>query len=399
MSNENSTISPAALPNEVSQLKAEKFSRYFLVVVLIGIALTFYNMVKIFIIPVFLAAVFAGLFYPLYQFFLKLFRNRQGLSAFVCCLILLLVLLIPTYLIANLVSMEAIDFYQSGQEKIAEIINKGDRGILGKIKNYEWFRRLKLDEFDWQSEISGVAQNLAGLIATFINKASKETFQLITDLFFIFFAMYYFFRDGQKLIQRLKYLSPLADRYEEELISRFIAVSKATIKGTLVIGLIKGIMGALTFWIFGISSPILWGMVMVILSFLPMIGAWLVMYPAAIIQMILGNVWQGIAVFLIAALIIGNIDNFLTPKLVGREAGMHDLLIFFSTIGGISLFGVMGFIVGPIIAALFLTMLDVYSKEFKSQLDLAQQITMPPPPAEPLPTPPLPPPIVPPPAV
>ncbi|MCI0515274.1 AI-2E family transporter [candidate division KSB1 bacterium] len=399
MSNENSTISPAALPNEVSQLKAEKFSRYFLVVVLIGIALTFYNMVKIFIIPVFLAAVFAGLFYPLYQFFLKLFRNRQGLSAFVCCLILLLVLLIPTYLIANLVSMEAIDFYQSGQEKIAEIINKGDRGILGKIKNYEWFRRLKLDEFDWQSEISGVAQNLAGLMATFINKASKETFQLITDLFFIFFAMYYFFRDGQKLIQRLKYLSPLADRYEEELISRFIAVSKATIKGTLVIGLIKGIMGALTFWIFGISSPILWGMVMVILSFLPMIGAWLVMYPAAIIQMILGNVWQGIAVFLIAALIIGNIDNFLTPKLVGREAGMHDLLIFFSTIGGISLFGVMGFIVGPIIAALFLTMLDVYSKEFKSQLDLAQQITMPPPPAEPLPTPPLPPPIVPPPAV
>jgi predicted PurR-regulated permease PerM len=120
----------------------------------------------------------------------------------------------------------------------------------------------------------------------------------------------------------------------------------------------------------------LWGVVMAILSIIPMVGAWLVMYPAATIMIITGHVGEGIAIFLIAAIIIGNIDNVLTPRLVGREAGMHDLLIFFSTIGGISLFGVMGFILGPVIAALFLTILDIYGVEFKSQLDFAQNQLM-----------------------
>jgi predicted PurR-regulated permease PerM len=109
---------------------------------------------------------------------------------------------------------------------------------------------------------------------------------------------------------------------------------------------------------------------MVILSVIPMVGAWLVMYPAAAIMMLTGQVAPGIAVFLIAAIIIGNIDNVLMPRLVGREAGMHDLLIFLSTLGGIYVFGVMGFIVGPILAALFITVLDIYSIEFRSQLEL-----------------------------
>jgi predicted PurR-regulated permease PerM len=174
----------------------------------------------------------------------------------------------------------------------------------------------------------------------------------------------------------LKYLSPLPEEYENELIKRFFTVSRATLKGTLLIGLLKGALGALTFWIFGIRSPILWGTVMVILSVIPMVGAWLVMYPAAIILIIIGQVWQGIAIFLIAAIIIGNIDNVLGPKLVARDAGMHDLLIFFSTLGGISVFGMMGFIIGPIIAALFLTILDVYAIEFRLQLDSARNLAV-----------------------
>jgi predicted PurR-regulated permease PerM len=219
-------------------------------------------------------------------------------------------------------------------------------------------------------------QTATTVLATVINKASKGTFQVIADVFLTLFAMFYFFTDGDRLIRRLKYLSPLPEEYEDELIKRFFAVSRATLKGTLLIGLLKGALGALTFWIFDIRSPILWGVVMVILSVIPMVGAWLVMYPAAVILIIIGQVWQGIAVFLIAAIIIGNIDNVLGPKLVARGAGMHDLLIFFSTLGGISVFGMMGFIIGPIIAALFLTILDVYGIEFRSQLDSARNLAL-----------------------
>jgi len=359
------------------RLRVERVSRYLLLVVLIGIGVIFFNLVKIFIIPAFLAAVFAGLFYPFYQWLLKLFRGKQGVSAFVCCLILLLGLLIPIYIVANMVSSEAIWFYESAEQVVDEIIAQGDSGAMGRLKNYEFVKKLHLDQIDWQTELGGIAKQLASMLGTFINKASKGTFQLVTNLFLTFFAMFYFFRDGGRLINRMKYLSPLADKYEDELIQRFVTVSKATIKGTLLIGLLKGTLGALTFWSFGIHGAMLWGVVMVILSVIPMVGFGLVMYPAAIVMMLIGHVWQGITIFLIAAVIIAQVDNVLGPRIVAREAGMHDLLIFFSTLGGISLFGVMGFIIGPIIAALFVTVLDIYSIEFKTQLDLSHSMNAP----------------------
>jgi predicted PurR-regulated permease PerM len=181
--------------------------------------------------------------------------------------------------------------------------------------------------------------------------------------------MFYFFRDGEKIVERIKYLSPLDERYEDQILNRFLSVSRATIKGTLVLAIIKGTMGGITFWIFGVTSPILWGVIMVLLSIIPLVGAWLVMYPAGIILILTGDVWQGIAIILIAAIPIGNIDNILMPKLVGRDTGMHELLVFISTLGGLSVFGIMGFLIGPIIAAMFVTILDVYSVEFRQHLE------------------------------
>jgi predicted PurR-regulated permease PerM len=368
---------PPALSNRelnLRRLKAEKFSRYFLLLVLVGIGVVFFNMIKVFVVPVMLAAVFAGIFYPLYRRSLNLTHQKRGLSALICCLILFLALLIPIYIVANLVSREAIGFYQSVEQEIQEIIEKGDSGLLGELKASDWVQRLHLDKVNWQSSLQGAAQKAASLLAAFLNKASKGGFQLLANLFLTFFAMYYFFKDGEILIEKLKYFSPLAEEYEKKLIGRFLAVSKATINGTLLIGVIKGAMGGLTFWVFGIGSPILWGVVMVLLSFIPLVGAWLVMYPAAFFMMLSGQVWQGLVVLLIAAIIVGSVDNVLGPRLVARGAGMHDLLIFFSTLGGISMFGVMGFIIGPIIAALFIAILEVYGTEFRSQLELSKTI-------------------------
>ena len=140
----------------------------------------------------------------------------------------------------------------------------------------------------------------------------------------------------------------------------------------VLLGIIQGFLGGLTFWIFGVGSPILWGVVMALLSVIPLVGSWLVLYPAAIIQLIVGNIFSGIGIILIAAIIISNVDTVLRPRLVGRDTGMHDLMIFFSTLGGISLFGIMGFIIGPVIAVFFLTILDIYAVEFKTTLDMAQ---------------------------
>jgi predicted PurR-regulated permease PerM len=180
--------------------------------------------------------------------------------------------------------------------------------------------------------------------------------------------MFYFFRDGTILINRIKYLVPLPEEYEDALIARFVNVSRATIKGTLVIGLIQSTIGAITLWIFGVNTPALWWVVMIILSLIPIVGAWAVMHPAALIQVLLGNVWQGVGIFLVTVLIISTIDNVLRPRLVGQFSGIHDLIVFISAFGGITMFGPLGVLIGPIIAAFFVTTLEIYSMEFRTHL-------------------------------
>lgn len=346
--------------------------RYFLIALLVILFVVFISMIHFFILPIILAAVFSGLFYPLYGRIKKLLWNRSSAASLVTCLILILLLLIPAYVIADLVAREAIALYQAAEA--------GFRGIVGGADDdaFKWFedlfeaellKRLGLGNIDWQSSFEEIIKSSASILASVINKATRETFLFVTNIFITFFAMFFFFRDGEYIVQRLKYLSPLDEKYEDEIIRRFLSVSRATIKGTLVLAIIKGTMGGLTFWIFGVTSPVLWGVIMVILSIIPLVGAWLVMYPAGIIMILTGDVWQGVAVILIAAIPIGNIDNILLPKLVGRDTGMHELLVFISTLGGLSVFGIMGFVIGPIIAAMFMTILDVYSVEFRQHLE------------------------------
>ncbi|MEK7726960.1 MAG: AI-2E family transporter, partial [candidate division KSB1 bacterium] len=309
------------------QLKARRFGRYFFLVLFVASTAAFFYMVRSFLIPVLLAAVFTALFYPLYERLLKATKQRAGLSAFVCCIVLLLGLLAPVYVLADLLSQEAVAFYQSAGQKLREIVAQGDAGLLGDIKNSVWVKRLGLDQVDWQAELQNLAKTASTMLFDFLNKTSASTFDLVANLFVTLFTMYYFFKEGPGLIGRIKFLMPLDDAYEDALIQRFASVSKATLKGTLVIAIIQGVLGGLTLWLFGISSPLLWGMVMVVLSVIPMVGAWFVLYPLAVVQILIGHTWQGVAIFIIGALIIGNVDNLLRPKLVGRDAGMHDLMI------------------------------------------------------------------------
>ena len=364
----------------VQKLRAQKFSRFYLLLLLVITGLLFFNVIKIFLIPVLLASVFTSLFYAFYEWLLKKFGGRKNSAAITCCVILLIGLLVPVYIVADLVYREAIDLFRTAVPKVEEVIDKAkakfggeDTGAIDNLKTTTVGKYINFEKLDWQSSLQDVAKNVTNIIAQVINKTSSGAFSVVTDIFITFFTMFYFFRDGDRLLKRLKYLSPLDDVYEEGLIHRFVSVSRATVKGTIFIGAIQGTLGGIALWLCGVGSPILWGVVMVILSIIPLVGAWLVLYPAAIIQLILGNVWQGVTIVIFTIVIVSNVDNLLRPRLVGRDAGIHDLMIFFSTLGGISVFGVMGFIIGPVITVFFLTILDIYSIEFKSTLDLAQK--------------------------
>ncbi len=363
-------------------MAARSLSRYFLIAVLIGTAFVFFRMMKEFVVPVLLAAVFASLFYPLFLWFLRVGRGRRNLAAFLCCLVLLLVLVAPLYLVAYMVTNEAIDFYASTKVQVAQILKQGDAGPLGRIKSLDWVQRLHLERVDWQATFkeraATLGSGLATVIKTVLDKTSRGTIQVVVTLFITLFTLFYFFRDGEAIVRRVRRLVPLDEDDKNALLERFSSVSRATVRGTLLIALVQGACSGLALWAFGVGSPFLWGVVATLTSIVPLVGAWVVLYPAAFYLMATGHLWQGIGLLAVTVVVIVNVDNLLRPRLVGAEAGMHDLMVFFATLGGIGMFGPMGFILGPMIAALFLSILDIYSEEFKEDLPKAD-----PPAAEP----------------
>lgn len=273
-------------------------------------------------------------------------------------------------MVANLVSREAVGLTHS----IGPALKAFFEGRLDeKLRSLPLLRSLHLKDVAFSQALGQLAKSGSEIIANAVKAVSQGTFELITTLCLAFFAMFFFFRDGPEILAKLKYLSPLAEEYQDELVRRALGVSRATVKGTLLIALLKGAMGGLTLWACDIPAPALWGAVMVFLSVLPIVGPWLVMYPAALILILSGQVWQGLAVAFIGAVPVGMLDNVLQPVLVGRESGLPELMVFFSTLGGIELFGVMGFLVGPVIAALFVAVLEIYGKEFSPQLAAAHR--------------------------
>jgi predicted PurR-regulated permease PerM len=238
----------------------------------------------------------------------------------------------------------------------------------------EWLQRFPA--YDYLAAYQGIILQKAGELvgkasSILLENVSSFTFSTINTIFLFFvmlYTMFFFLKDGKELIERILHYLPLPDGVENRILDRFTSVTKATIKGTLVIGIIQGSLAGLAFAVVGIDSAVFWGTIMTVLSIIPAVGSALVWGPAVIILAITGQYMHAIGLFLFCSLLVGSIDNALRPWLVGRDTELHELMIFFGTLGGISLFGIMGFIIGPIIAALFVTLWDIYAETFSDYL-------------------------------
>jgi predicted PurR-regulated permease PerM len=218
------------------------------------------------------------------------------------------------------------------------------------------------------SKAGATAGRIGGIVVAVAASAAQETATFALLLFVMLYAMFFFLLDGKNLLRKILYYLPLTSEDEDLMIARFRAVSLAAIKGTLVIGAIQGTLGGVAFAVAGIDGAALWGTIMAVLSALPGIGAALVWIPAVGYLAVTGHGTGAVLLFLWCAIVVGLVDNFLRPSLVGKDAQMSDLLILLSTLGGIALFGAIGFLVGPIVAALFVTVWDLYGKAFSDVL-------------------------------
>jgi len=203
--------------------------------------------------------------------------------------------------------------------------------------------------------LKGVSGAIASRTLGFVGGAVG----FIVEVFFVIFTMYYLFRDGESMRAAAYDMVPLSDNKAREIFDRTGEVIGASVYGVLVIATIQGVLGGLAFWVLGLPSPLLWGVVMIFLSMIPMLGSFIVWVPAAIYLALTGEWGKAVMLAVWGALVIGSVDNFLRPKLVGERTRLHELLIFFSVLGGLQVFGVLGIVLGPVIVAITIALLDV----------------------------------------
>jgi predicted PurR-regulated permease PerM len=345
-------------------------AKVFFALVLLTSAIFFW-MVRGFVMPIFWAAVLAILFQPVFLRMEGFLKGRRSTAALLTTLVVVLVVLIPFALIVAAMAAQALTLYRqiaSGQIDVNAPLAFMERSLprLTAVLNDFGIETARVRE---GIEVAAVAttQWIAAQALLVGQNILTTSILFILMLYFLFFL----FRDGDKLLHGLIRALPMGDEREAKLFSKFAQVSRATVKGTLIVAAVQGAIGGVLFVIVGIQAAVFWGVIMAILSLLPAVGPALVWGPAAIIQFSTGGIWQGILLVLGGAIVVGLSDNLLRPLLVGRETKMPDYLILLSTLGGLTMFGLAGFVVGPIIASLFLVMWQMFADEY-SPLDSSE---------------------------
>lgn len=338
-------------------------SRLFAALVL-ATTVFFLWMVRGFLQPVFWAAVFAVLFQPVFLRLTRLLGGRRSWSALLSVLSVVLVVLIPSALLIAAVAQQALLLYQriaSGEVALDAPIDFVERSLPAVTDVLSRYG-IQIDRVRASVENAAVTavQYVAGQALTIGQNALTMAVLFFLMLYFLFF----FFRDGERITHSLIRAIPMGDQREERLFGKFAEVARATVKGTLLVAAAQGALGAILFAVVGIQGAVFWGVAMGLLSLLPAVGAALVWGPAAVILLSTGAVGKGIVVIVGGTFAIGLVDNLLRPILVGRAAHMPDYLVLLATLGGLTVFGLAGFVAGPVIAALFLVMWEMFAEEY-----------------------------------
>jgi predicted PurR-regulated permease PerM len=345
------------------------FQKASFLIYLLAVTAAFLFVLRNFLMPILLASVFTGLTYPIYGWILSKVR-KPPIAALLTLLVVLIVLVVPLIAVGTVAYQEAVGFFGSMNfDSWRSHLESMIQSLRDRFPSL--FQRVNTQSLTGMA-ISGL-QNAFQMILKHSADISLSLANNLLSFFLMLFIMFYFYIDGPRILERLIKWSPLKDEYERILIAKFVSVSKGTLKGILVIGIIQGILGAILFWTVGLSSPIFLGVLMVFASIVPAVGTAAIWAPAAIVLAVEGRWGAALAVVLCGAIVIGSVDNFVRPVLVGKDIKMHDLLVLLSTLGGLGMFGLAGFIIGPIIASMFLSIWNIFEEVFADELALNRQ--------------------------
>lgn len=347
----------------------------FFLSLLVFVTVTFFWLIQDFLLPIFWAAVLASIFHPLFRDCKRRCRGQAALGAGLTIVIILFLVILPLTMTGFAVAAEVATLYEQ--------VAAGDINPQAAI---EWVEHnapvatnllseLGLDVDKLRSQLSGAAVATSRLLASKAVSFGQNALRISGLTFLMLYLLFFFLRDGKAILNTIVKCLPLGNERERRLLHKFAEVARATIKGTLVIGIVQGGIGGILFWILGIEAALLWGVVMGLLSLLPAVGAAVVWVPAVGLLMVNGKLIEGILLLLGGVFLIGLADNMLRPVLVGRDTEMPDYLILVSTLGGLALFGLSGVVIGPVVAALFITVWEMFAEEYSDVADDSETIS------------------------
>lgn len=355
---------------ERSHVTGTSLRTAFVLLLVLAVSLLFLAVIWPFLKPLLLGALFAGLCAPLYGWITRLLRGRRSLAAALTLLILVVLVAGPLSAFVSVVLRQALSISNEAVPWVQHHL-----GTASAFNTHDWLvrrfpslARYVPEQGEIAAEIAAIAKATGTFLVASATEFTARTASFLLNLFIMLYAMFYFLRDGRQMLEKIFYYTPLNHEDEVRVVERLISVTRATIKGTLLIGIIQGTLAGIGFWVAGIDGAAFWGTVMAVLSVVPGIGAALVWVPAVIYLFIIGHSLAATLLLAWCAAGVGTIDNMLRPKLVGKDAKMPDLLILLGTLGGLFFFGPIGFIIGPLVCGLFLTVWDIYGATFKDVL-------------------------------
>ena len=330
-------------------------------------------MIHQFLMAIFMAALFSAIVKPLHIRLTNRLNGRENIASILTVFGIIALVLSPLSVLITVVITQAISIGQSVTPWVQTFIQEPTiaSAYLERLPYYQ-------EILPYRDIIIQKAGELVGTLSTFLIESlsgfTKLTIDAIFSSIIMLYVMFYFLTMGDVLLKKILYFLPLDDHNEIRLLNRFTSVTRATLKGTLIIGLLQGSICGTAFAIAGIDGPVFWGSLMAVMSIVPAFGTAIIWGPALCILALLGNFSGVIILAVLCGAVAGNLDNIVRPRLVGKDTEMHDLFVLFGTLGGLSMFGLLGIIIGPIVAALFITIWEIYGDTFSEYLPKVRSI-------------------------
>ena len=348
-------------------MNQDSVNKSVLVLMVIAISALFFSMIYPFLMAIFLAGLFSAMARPVYRRLKIMFKGHRHLASVTTLLLMIVIVLIPLFLLIGLIVGQAIDVGQAVTPWVKQSLEQPDKltAYLQQLPFYEYIEPYREIILEKAGQVVGMISNW---IVGGLSQATLGTANFLFMTFVFLYTMYFFQMDGARLIKKILYYLPLDNDDESLMLNKFTSVTRATLKGSMMIGILQGGLAGGAFAVAGIDNAVFWGTVMAFLSVIPSVGSALVWIPASIILIMQGSVSAGVGLMVFCGLIVGSLDNFLRPILVGKDTKMHELMIFFGTLGGILMFGIAGIFIGPLIASLFITIWELYGIAFNDYL-------------------------------